>query len=154
MGVSDGTIGEFFDYVVYGRPVSTQRISRGSGLEPKKPSNLPKWRETIREAIEVEWASYSGEVFIDPLRLDLLWVYDARVPNAPDVDNIVKPFIDLLQARLYGEDKAFEEMHLFKRALGMNRLEDLQAEKLDEAYESNSEFVYVRITRITRTRQP
>jgi Holliday junction resolvase RusA-like endonuclease len=150
MGVNDGTNGEFFDYVVYGRPVSTQRISRGSGQEPKKPSNLPRWRDKISDAIQTEWVSYSGEVFIDSLRLDLLWMYDANTPNVPDVDNIVKPFIDLLEGRLYGGDRAFEEMHLFKHPLGMQRSEGLEADKLDEALESNQEFVYVRVTSIRR----
>lgn len=140
----------FFDYVVYGRPVSIQPISRGSGQKAKKPSNLPKWRDKIRDAIQREWESYNGEVFIDSLRLDLLWIYDANTPNVPDVDNIVKPFIDLLEARLYGEDKAFEEMHLFKRPLGMHRPESLEADKLDAALGLKQEFVYVRVTRIRR----
>ena len=131
----------FFEYVVYGRPVSTQPVSRGSGGEPKKPSNLPKWREIVREAIEEAWTA-NQDFFIDSLRLDLMWIYDARVPNDPDLDNIVKPFIDVLEGKLYEDDRAFKEMHLFKYPVGMNRTEGLEAEKLEVAFESEREFVY------------
>jgi Holliday junction resolvase RusA-like endonuclease len=150
MGVDDGTVDAFFDYVVYGRPVSSQPVSRGSGQKPKKPSNLPKWRDKIYEAIQAEWGSYTGEVFIDLLRLDLLWVYDANVRNEPDLDNIVKPFIDRLEGQLYGGDQAFVEMHLLKQPLEVSRPEGLQAEKLDAAFVSKQEFVYVRVARIRR----
>jgi len=140
----------FFDYVVYGRPVSTQRVSRGSGRDPKKPSNLPKWRDKVGEAIDHAWITYSQDFFIDPLRLDLIWVCDTTAPNDPDLDNIVKPFIDALEGRLYEQDSAFKEMHLFKHSLEIGTSEGGMGEKLAAAFESKQEFVYIRVTTIKR----
>jgi Holliday junction resolvase RusA-like endonuclease len=145
-----GNGGDFFEYVVYGRPASTQPVSRGSGRGPKKPSNLPKWRERVGKAIEEAWIAYSQDFFIDPLRLDLIWIYDAKVPNDPDLDNIVKPFIDALEGRLYEEDSAFKEMHLFKHSLEMRVLENWATERFVAAFGSKQEFVYIRVSPIKR----
>jgi Holliday junction resolvase RusA-like endonuclease len=136
----------FFDYVVYGRPVSTQPESRGSGQKVKKSSNLPKWRDTISTAINESWETYSKDFFIDFLRLDLLWIYDAKLPNDPDLDNIVKPFIDRLESRLYQGDEAFREIHLHKSAVGEPWTMGALVEKLQTALGSQREFVYVRVS--------
>jgi len=139
-----------FDYLVYGRPISMQLISRGSGKKPKKAAALPAWRDTIRDAAREAWDAYSKEFFIDPLRLDVFWIYDEGNANDPDLDNIVKPFIDSLEGLLFELDSAIREMHLFKFSLREDKLIGVNADKLIEAFASNREFIYVRVTPIKR----
>jgi len=75
----------------------------------------------------------------------LIWVYDAGVPNVPDLDNIVKPFIDVPQDVLYPGDSLFREIQLFKFELNEPRSVDVSSEKLNAALASRQEFVYIRI---------
>lgn len=138
----------FFDYVVYGRPVSAQPESRGSGQRVKKSGKLPQWRNIISTAIDESWDIYSKDFFIDFLRLDLLWVYDAKLPNDPDLDNIIKPFIDRLEGILYQGDEGFREMHSYKFAVGEPCTMGAIVEKLQTALSSQRESVYVRVTTI------
>jgi Holliday junction resolvase RusA-like endonuclease len=137
-----------FDYVVYGRPVSAQPMSRGSRKRLRKSPRLPEWRRAISAAVEQAWETYSKDVFIDLLRLDLFWVYDTRLPNDPDLDNIIKPFIDALEGLLYAGDEMFREMHLSKFALLEPRTIEGVTEKLRAALASQREFVYVRVSMI------
>ncbi len=83
-----------------------------------------------------------------PLRLDLIWVYDRRKPNVPDLDNIVKPFTDAPQGALYFDDHLFREMYLLKFELDEVRGVNVPNEKLTEALARHQEFVYIRITPI------
>ena len=134
-----------FEYTVYGRPVSTQPKPRAPGGKPKKSSALPAWRQRVTAAFQDAWKDYSKDVFLDPLRLELIWVYDAGVPNVPDLDNIVKPFIDVPQDVLYPGDSLFREIQLFKFELNEPRSVDVSSEKLNAALASRQEFVYIRI---------
>jgi len=148
-----GDIGDepYFDYVVYGRPVSTQPKSRGSKQRPRNPAGLEVWRDKIRDAIRQARGSYSGDFFIDPLRVDIFWVYDEKnVLDNPDLDNIVKPFIDSLEGLLFDDDSRVREMHLFKFSLREPKQVDVKLGKLVEAFASKREFVYVRVTPIKR----
>jgi len=150
----EGDIGDepYFDYIVYGRPPSTQLQSRGSNPRPKKEAGLPAWRATIADAIREARDTYSGGYFLedDVVRLDLFWVYDEKNANDPDPDNMVKPFKDELEGVLFDDDRVVKEMHLFKFSLREPKQLDMRAEKLDDAFASNREFVYVRVTRIKR----
>jgi Holliday junction resolvase RusA-like endonuclease len=139
-----------FEYVVYGRPVSTQNEPRAKDGKPKKNAALPKWREGVREAFADAWGDYSKDVLLDPLRLDLIWVYDPGKPNVPDLDNIVKPFTDVPEGALYTEDDLFREMHLLKFELDELQGVDVPNEKLTEALAGHREFVYIRIAPIGR----
>jgi len=78
----------------------------------------------------------------------LIWGYDPRTPKVPDLDNIVKPFIDVPQGALYLQDDIFREMHLLKFELDELRGVDVPNEKLTEALAIHREFVYVRIALI------
>jgi Holliday junction resolvase RusA-like endonuclease len=138
----------FFDYVVFGRPASTQPSPRTSGGQPKKNSRLPRWREVIKVAIIRAWEEYSKDVYLGFLRLDFVWIYDRSAKDDPDLDNIIKPFIDQLEGLLYDSDRMFREMHMFKFELQEHRLVESENEKLNQAFGLNLEFVYVRITPI------
>src|SRR6202521_3192000 len=76
------------------------------------------------------------------------WLFDARIPNVPDLDNVVKPFIDTPEGILYENDIAFREMHLFKLGLDEPRTVNARSERLVDALASQREFVYIRITPI------
>ncbi len=149
------TDGPTFEYAVNGRPVSTQPQSRTRGGKAKKSPALPAWRNVVKQAFKEAWEDYSKEYFVDYLRLELVWIFDAQVPNVPDLDNIVKPFIDTPEGALYENDIAFREMHLFKFELNETRTVNASSEKLIEALASQREFIYIRITPIsTRSARP
>jgi Holliday junction resolvase RusA-like endonuclease len=138
-----------FEYVVYGRPASTQPKRRRPGGELKKDAALPRWRSAVRQAFEEAWKTYDKEYLLDSLRLDLVWVYDSRMLDEPDLDNIVKPFIDIPEGTLYESDAAFGEMHLARFELHESRMVNIASETLAEALATEREFVYIRISAVS-----
>jgi hypothetical protein len=88
------------------------------------------------------------ELHVDPMRAQIVWfATDPEVQNAPDLDNITKPFLDSLEGKVIVEDRIFHEIHL--RKVGLNhQLEPEPDLVFDARNGSVPEFVYVRIERV------
>jgi Holliday junction resolvase RusA-like endonuclease len=135
-----------FDYLVAGKPVSAQ--PRSGGRRRKDP-RLNAWRmavsAAIRQAIEEVASPRKYALYIDPLRVEIIWFTDdlfAR--NAPDLDNITKPFLDELEGLVITEDRLFQEVHL--RKVELNHQFEPEPGRVFEAKASSlTEFVYVRV---------
>jgi Holliday junction resolvase RusA-like endonuclease len=62
----------------------------------------------IRQAIEEALRAGKYELHIDPLRVQIIWFTDDLFAgNAPDLDNITKPFLDELEGLVITEDRLF-----------------------------------------------
>lgn len=135
-----------FDYLVPGMPASEHSHSES---RRRKDSKLSKWRsevrEAIRQAIEEAVGPRKYELHIDPMRVQIIWFTEnLAAKNAPDLDNITKPFLDELEGLVIAEDRLFHEVHL--RKVEMNhQLEPEPSRVFEGKAGSLTEFVYVRV---------
>lgn len=92
-----------FSYWVFGRPISYRNEDGG------KPKALGPWRRKIVEAVLIQIASETnGRMYIpfdQPVELLITWLStNTSNPQHPDVDNILKPFIDALNRNVITDD--------------------------------------------------
>ena len=136
-----------FEYLVAGKPVSAQRRSRnGERNDPQ----LGGWRASIRRAVEQAIEQNAGsrgyELYLDPLRIQIIW-FTQNPADAPDLDNIAKPFLDALRGLIVADDALFREVHLRKVELN-HQFEPEPDLVFDAKASSLTEFIYVRVDRL------
>jgi hypothetical protein len=102
-------------------------------------------RAAIRKAIEEAVGPRKYELYIDPMRVQIIWfTADLAAKNAPDLDNIAKPLLDELEGLVIAEDRLFHEVHL--RKVEVNHQFELEPWRVFEAKAGSlTEFVYVRV---------
>jgi Holliday junction resolvase RusA-like endonuclease len=89
---------------VFGRPVSIQND------DGSKPAKFPKWRKDVVAALDRAISENSrerGYILVEgPLDLQIYWLSaDAGDASQPDLDNVLKPFIDALNKRIIDDDR-------------------------------------------------
>lgn len=93
-----------FTYWVFGRPVSTRNE------DGRAPSALSAWRSKIRDAalsrILFETKNRGYEPSDDRMEVRIAWLStNPDDPTQPDVDNMLKPLIDVLNERIFVDDR-------------------------------------------------
>jgi len=93
-----------YTYWVFGRPVSV-----GSD-ESRKPRALARWREQVKAALAASIAEASdGRGFIlieDLVDIRIYWMStNPTDPSQPDLDNVLKPFIDAFNGTVIADDR-------------------------------------------------
>jgi Holliday junction resolvase RusA-like endonuclease len=120
-----------------------------SESQRRKDSKLSTWRREVRAAIRQAIKEVVGprkyELHIDPMRVQIIWFTDnLAAKDAPDLDNITKPFLDELEGLVITEDRLFQEVHL--RKVGLNhQFEPEPGPVFEGKANSLAEFVYVRV---------
>jgi len=118
-----------FEFVVPGRPVSTQERDRG---------RYQAWKRRIRSHAELMYPRPPAGV---RLRLTVVFLCG---PCLIDVDNLIKPIQDALGGWAYRDDKQVTDVDIHRRSLH----EKLNSERLPalliDAWQMRTECVYVR----------
>jgi Holliday junction resolvase RusA-like endonuclease len=134
-----------FTYWVFGRPVSVQND------DGAKPARLPAWRKAVSAALAREVAASSKDRGIvpveDPVEVQIYWLSaDPSDASQPDLDNMLKPFIDALNKTVIGDDRQVHRILAEKAPIGSppsqisDMIETLQEE---EAFARVGEVVLV-----------
>jgi len=119
-----------FEFVVPGRPVSTQERDRGK---------YQAWKRLVRTQAELTYPVPPRGV-----RIRLTIVFLCGGTNV-DVDNLIKPIQDALTGWAYRNDEQVTDVDSHRRSLRERRLDtDRLPRLLAEAWVAGSECVYVR----------
>lgn len=93
-----------FTYWVFGRPVSIQNA------KGEKPSALGIWREHVRSALKSCINDATQErgflIFAQSVEVSIIWLStDPYDKSQPDLDNTLKPFLDVFNGEIIEDDR-------------------------------------------------
>jgi len=134
-----------FTYWVFGRPVSVQND------DGTKPARLARWRKDVNAALERAIAADSKErgfvPFEDPVEVQIYWLSaDPSDASQPQLDNMLKQFMDALNKTLIADDRQVHRILAEKAFIGSppSQISDI-IERLqdEEAYARVGEVVLV-----------
>jgi len=136
-----------FVYWVFGRPVSI-----GSD-DSRKPRGLAIWREKVKAALAEAVADASkdrGFILIESLvEVQISWMSTNPTDHSqPDLDNVLKPFIDAFNGTVIVNDRQVHRIVAEKFDINSppasidDIVDDIQA---DQRYESVPEVTVVRL---------
>ncbi len=119
-----------------GKPISHQT---------KDKARLQAWKATVRSRAQAVWV---GVPTGQNLRVVITHFFEAPAGDesgVPDSDNIVKPVRDALNGVIYVDDYQISDFVSRRRSLnGTYRVRGLSA-ALAEGFQSNQEFLHIRI---------
>ncbi len=119
-----------------GKPISHQT---------KDKARLQAWKATVRSRAEAVWV---GSPTGKNLKVTITHFFEAPAGDesgVPDSDNIVKPVRDALNGVIYVDDYQISDFESRRRSLnGTYRVRGLSA-ALAEGFQSNQEFLHIRI---------
>lgn len=88
------------ELIVVGRPKSLQSSTR----------SLDGWRQSVEDAARA--AIPDGPVYESgPVHVGFHWFCDASAARVPDLDNVLKPTFDALQALAFADDHQLTDIH-------------------------------------------
>lgn len=122
------------EFLVRGTPVS---------LQAKRPEARQQWKERVREASN-EALPQGHFATDDGIAITLYFLPDGRMQG--DIDNIIKPILDALNAHIYMDDTQVERVVVQKFEPG-NVFDFKQpSRKLAAALEQEKPVLFVRVT--------
>lgn len=128
-----------FEVIVSGTPLSLQAKSR---------VNLMAWKDEVRARALERRLELHDQAFLDEVPIAATILYFAAAPVDGDIDNIVKPILDALNAVAYLDDGQIECVKVQKLVRGEDWNVEVSSATLAEAVERSqaaTPAVYIRI---------
>ena len=142
-----------FHCVVHGKPRSV-----AVGRDERKAAHYQKWRDHVSSQVALEIARTSVgrgfQVIDDLVSVQLVWYSpDVNSQSDPDVDNVVKPYLDALkgEGRIISDDRRVRDLRIRKVDVNFD-LQDLpgvlEAKNAPEFDVFGGEFVLLMVKRL------
>ncbi|HEY0837816.1 MAG TPA: RusA family crossover junction endodeoxyribonuclease [Azospirillum sp.] len=123
------------EFIVEGTPRSLQASGPSKEL----------WKERVREVARARIRETDELGFLDDRGLAVTIFYFLPEPMEGDIDNIVKPILDAMNAVAYLDDRAVERLVVQKFEPGMETSFHDVSQKLAEALGTPPPVVYIRV---------